>query len=77
MRTACNVQHVSDAKFNNELFFPQPPGSDWTIETLKELLSVRNFDLKLIEFDEDELNEPINFFDEDELNEIINFLCTT
>ena len=76
VRTACNVQHVSDAKFNNELFFPQPPGSDWTIETLKELLSVRNFDLKLIEFDEDELNEPINFFDEDELNEIINFLCT-
>ena len=76
IRTACNVQHVSDAKFSNELFFRIPPGCDATIEMLKELLSVRNFELSISESDKDEMHEPINCFDDYELNQMINFLCT-
>ena len=59
------VEDITESDVDAFKYAAVPPGDEWRVEILKEIIAIRNSNLE------------VENFDEEELDEIMNYLCTS
>ena len=59
------VEDISKSDVDAFKYAEVPPGNEWRVEMVKEMIEIRNSNLE------------VENFDEEELEEILNYLCTS
>ena len=59
------VEDITESDVDAFKYAAVPPGDEWRVELVKEIIEIRNSNLE------------VENFDEEELNEVLNYLCTS